>query len=174
MYICLLNLRLCSVWTCNIYFKARWRMHKVRKVFRHRQTSIIAIQCLWRQKLAKRELRRHKQVRKKLCYWLWSDDIHQMLFFMSILFIHFLQEANEAGALRLAKSKLEKQLEDLTWRLQLEKRLRVMLFFFSVVLFWMSYLLISIKSIWKVCIRKLLLLFCWCQMYVGASTVTLV
>lgn len=96
-----------------------------------------------------------------------------MFFVMSILFIHFLQEANEAGALRLAKSKLEKQLEDLTWRLQLEKRLRVVLFI-SVFLFWMSYLLISIKSIWKVCIRKLLLLFCWCQMYVGASTVTLV
>ncbi|XP_030951150.1 myosin-15 isoform X1 [Quercus lobata] len=75
--------------------QAHWRMHKVRMVFRHRQTSIIAIQCLWRQKLAKRELRRRKQ------------------------------EANEAGALRLAKSKLEKQLEDLTWRLQLEKRLRV-------------------------------------------------
>ncbi|KAJ7966354.1 putative myosin [Quillaja saponaria] len=34
-------------------------------------------------------------------------------------------EANEAGALRLAKNKLEKQLEDLTWRLHLEKRLRV-------------------------------------------------
>nr|TKR99635.1 hypothetical protein D5086_0000190650 [Populus alba] len=34
-------------------------------------------------------------------------------------------EANEAGALRLAKTKLEKQLEDLTWRLHLEKRLRV-------------------------------------------------
>nr|GMD45900.1 myosin-15 isoform X1 [Ipomoea batatas] len=32
------------------------------------------------------------------------------------------KEANEAGALRLAKSKLEKQLEDLTWRLQLEKK----------------------------------------------------
>ncbi|KAH7574460.1 hypothetical protein JRO89_XS03G0299300 [Xanthoceras sorbifolium] len=36
-----------------------------------------------------------------------------------------IQEANEAGALRTAKNKLEKQLEDLTWRLQLEKRLRV-------------------------------------------------
>ncbi|KAE8675999.1 Myosin-15 [Hibiscus syriacus] len=34
-------------------------------------------------------------------------------------------EANEAGALRLAKNKLEKQLEDLTWRLHLEKRMRV-------------------------------------------------
>ncbi|OMO86452.1 IQ motif, EF-hand binding site [Corchorus olitorius] len=36
-----------------------------------------------------------------------------------------IQEANEAGALRLAKTKLEKQLEDLTWRLHLEKRMRV-------------------------------------------------
>lgn len=38
-----------------------------------------------------------------------------------------MQEANEAGALRLAKSKLEKQLEDFTWRLHLEKRLRVLI-----------------------------------------------
>lgn len=35
------------------------------------------------------------------------------------------QEANETGALRTAKDKLEKQLEDLTLRLHLEKRLRV-------------------------------------------------
>lgn len=41
---------------------------------------------------------------------------------------YLLQEANEAGFLRLAKNKLEKQLEDLTWRLQLEKRLRVWFF----------------------------------------------
>ncbi|CAN0918399.1 XI-I [Linum grandiflorum] len=75
--------------------QARWRMYKFRSALRHRQASIIAIQCRWRQKLAKRELRKLKQ------------------------------EANETGALRLAKSKLEKQLEDLTWRLHLEKRLRV-------------------------------------------------
>ncbi|KAH9653095.1 Myosin-15 [Citrus sinensis] len=36
-----------------------------------------------------------------------------------------IQVANEAGALRLAKNKLERQLEDLTWRVQLEKKLRV-------------------------------------------------
>ncbi|KAL5559547.1 hypothetical protein UlMin_035758 [Ulmus minor] len=75
--------------------QARWRMYKVRSAFRHKQTSIVAVQCLWRGKLAKRELRRLKQ------------------------------EANETGALRLAKTKLEKHLEDLTWRLHLEKRLRV-------------------------------------------------
>ncbi|KAL6216868.1 hypothetical protein ACLB2K_010086 [Fragaria x ananassa] len=75
--------------------QARWRMRKVRSAFKHHQASIVAIQCLWRRKLAKRELRKLKQ------------------------------EANESGALRLAKNKLEKQLEDLTWRLQLEKRMRV-------------------------------------------------
>ncbi|GAV80711.1 Myosin_head domain-containing protein/IQ domain-containing protein/DIL domain-containing protein [Cephalotus follicularis] len=75
--------------------QAHWRIHKFRSAFRHLQTSIIAIQCRWRQKMAKRELRKLKQ------------------------------EANEAGALRLAKNKLEKQLDELTWRLHLEKRLRV-------------------------------------------------
>lgn len=38
-----------------------------------------------------------------------------------------LQAARDTGALKEAKDKLEKQLEELTWRLQLEKRLRVML-----------------------------------------------
>lgn len=75
--------------------QAQWRMYRLRSAFRHHQNSITAIQCLWRRKVAKRELRRLRQ------------------------------EANEAGALRLAKSKLEKQLEDLTLRLQLEKRLRL-------------------------------------------------
>ncbi|XP_042486248.1 myosin-15 isoform X2 [Macadamia integrifolia] len=78
-----------------LFIQAQWRMCKARSSFRCHQNSIIKVQCLWRQKLAKRELRRLKL------------------------------EANEAGALRLAKNKLEKQLEDLTWRLHLEKRLRV-------------------------------------------------
>lgn len=36
-----------------------------------------------------------------------------------------LQAARETGALKEAKDKLEKRVEELTWRLQLEKRLRV-------------------------------------------------
>ncbi|WMV42143.1 hypothetical protein MTR67_035528 [Solanum verrucosum] len=75
--------------------QAHWRMCKIRSAFRHRHSNIIAIQCLWRRKMATREFRRLKK------------------------------EANEAGALRLAKTKLERQLEDLTWRLQLEKKLRL-------------------------------------------------
>lgn len=41
-----------------------------------------------------------------------------------------LQAARETGALKEAKDKLEKQMEELTWRLQLEKRLRVWSFFY--------------------------------------------
>lgn len=37
----------------------------------------------------------------------------------------FFQAARETGALKEAKDKLEKRVEELTWRLQLEKRLRV-------------------------------------------------
>lgn len=104
-----------------------------RSAIRHHQSSIIAIQCRWRQKLAKREFRRLKQVRKlinfpiQVCKFLFCHL--QQVFNSSIfLLIYFLQEANEAGALRLAKNKLEKQLDDLTWRLNLEKRLRVLPF----------------------------------------------
>ncbi|GJY30732.1 myosin-15 isoform X1 [Tanacetum coccineum] len=72
--------------------QAGWRMFKIRSAFRHRQHDITTIQCLWRRKLAKRQFTKLKK------------------------------EANETGALRLAKSKLEKQ-EDLTWR-QLVKKIR--------------------------------------------------
>lgn len=40
---------------------------------------------------------------------------------------NLLQAARETGALKEAKDKLEKHVEELTWRLQLEKRLRVIL-----------------------------------------------
>ncbi|GAU26693.1 hypothetical protein TSUD_314700 [Trifolium subterraneum] len=75
--------------------QAYWKMCKVRSTFKQHRFSIVAIQCLWRCKQAKRQLRRLKQ------------------------------EASEAGALRLAKTNLEKQLEELTWRLHLEKKIRV-------------------------------------------------
>ncbi|KAG9136116.1 hypothetical protein Leryth_003734 [Lithospermum erythrorhizon] len=56
--------------------------------------ATIATQCAWRGLTARRELRKLKM------------------------------EAKETGALQEAKSKLEKQVEELTWRLQLEKRMR--------------------------------------------------
>ncbi|RRT85953.1 hypothetical protein B296_00004124 [Ensete ventricosum] len=52
------------------------------------------------------------------------------VFFLIMLILYLIKDfdisfaANEAGALREAKSKLEKRLEDLSWRLALEKKLR--------------------------------------------------
>ncbi|KAL1224094.1 Myosin-5 [Cardamine amara subsp. amara] len=58
------------------------------------QKAAIVTQCAWRCRLARRELRMLKMA------------------------------ARETGALKDAKDKLEKRVEELTWRLQLEKRLR--------------------------------------------------
>ncbi|TYH32475.1 hypothetical protein ES288_A01G254900v1 [Gossypium darwinii] len=56
--------------------------------------AAIATQCAWRGRVARKELRKLKMA------------------------------ARETGALQAAKNKLEKQFEELTWRLQLEKRMR--------------------------------------------------
>lgn len=56
--------------------------------------AAISTQCAWRCKVARKELRKLKTA------------------------------ARETGALQAAKNKLEKQVEELTWRLQLEKRMR--------------------------------------------------
>ncbi|XP_071937819.1 myosin-6-like [Coffea arabica] len=57
--------------------------------------AAISTQCAWRARVARKELRKLKMA------------------------------ARETGALQAAKNKLEKQVEELTWRLQLEKRMRV-------------------------------------------------
>lgn len=44
--------------------------------------------------------------------------------------MNHLQAARETGALKEAKDKLEKRVEELTWRLGLEKRLRVAYLYF--------------------------------------------
>ncbi|KAJ1292593.1 hypothetical protein BS78_01G001600 [Paspalum vaginatum] len=56
--------------------------------------ATVTAQCGWRRRVARRELRNLKMA------------------------------AKETGALQAAKSKLEKEVEELTWRLQLEKRIR--------------------------------------------------
>ncbi|EMS64276.1 Myosin-J heavy chain [Triticum urartu] len=58
--------------------------------------AAITTQCAWRGRVARRELRKLKMA------------------------------AKESGALQAAKNKLEKQVEELTWRLQLEKRMRAL------------------------------------------------
>ncbi|XP_071684823.1 protein OPAQUE1 isoform X4 [Lolium perenne] len=75
--------------------QAWWRMQKIHNFHKHYRHATILIQCCWRQKLAKRALRNLKQA------------------------------AYETGALRDAKGKLERSLEDLTLRFTLERRQRL-------------------------------------------------
>lgn len=78
-----------------IIMQGHCRRYLVRCQFLKMKQAAIVTQCAWRGKIARRELRQLKMA------------------------------AKETGALQAAKSKLEKQVEELTWRLQLEKRLRV-------------------------------------------------
>ncbi|XP_076890780.1 myosin-11-like [Bidens hawaiensis] len=77
-----------------IMVQSRWRGRRCYSYHKRLKKGAIVTQCRWRGVKARRELRRLKQ------------------------------EQKQAGFLKEAKDKLEKQLEDLTWRLQLEKRLR--------------------------------------------------
>lgn len=77
-----------------IIIQARWRCYQAYSYYRSLQKAIIVSQCGWRCRIARRELRSLKMA------------------------------SRETGALKEAKDKLEKRVEELTWRLQLEKRLR--------------------------------------------------
>ncbi|TVU34255.1 hypothetical protein EJB05_16086, partial [Eragrostis curvula] len=77
-----------------IHIQARWRCHRDYSHYKNLQDATLTYQCAWRQRLARRELRKLKMA------------------------------ARETGALKEAKDKLEKRVEELTWRLGLEKRLR--------------------------------------------------
>lgn len=78
----------------SIIIQAHWRCHQAYCYYKGLQKAIIVSQCGWRRRVARRELRQLKMA------------------------------ARETGALKEAKDKLEKRVEELTWRLQLEKRLR--------------------------------------------------
>ncbi|CAL9157727.1 myosin-17-like [Musa acuminata AAA Group] len=78
----------------SICIQARWHCHRDYSYYKRLQKATLTYQCAWRQRLARKELRKLRMA------------------------------ARETGALKEAKDKLEKRVEDLTWRLQLEKRLR--------------------------------------------------
>ncbi|GAU27571.1 hypothetical protein TSUD_30030 [Trifolium subterraneum] len=78
-----------------IIIQSHCRKYLAQHHFINLKKAAIATQCAWRGKVARRELRNLKMA------------------------------ARETGALQAAKNKLEKQVEDLTLRLQLEKRMRV-------------------------------------------------
>ncbi|TVU11936.1 hypothetical protein EJB05_45547 [Eragrostis curvula] len=77
-----------------VTIQARYRCHRAYSYHRKLKCAAIVAQCRWRGKSARKELRKLKL------------------------------EARETGALKEAKDKLEKKVEELTWRVQLEKRLR--------------------------------------------------
>ncbi|CAL9113071.1 unnamed protein product [Musa textilis] len=78
----------------SICIQAQWRCHRDYSYHKRLQKATLTYQCAWRQRLARKELRKLRMA------------------------------ARETGALKEAKDKLEKRVEELTWRLQLEKRLR--------------------------------------------------
>ncbi|KAL8170460.1 hypothetical protein V2J09_022264 [Rumex salicifolius] len=77
-----------------IQIQAKWHSHQAHCYYKKLQKACVVTQCGWRCKVARKELRNLKMA------------------------------ARETGALKEAKDKLEKRVEELTWRLQLEKRLR--------------------------------------------------
>jgi len=77
-----------------VTIQARYRCHRAHSYHRKLKCAAIVSQCRWRGRIARKELKKLKM------------------------------EARETGALKEAKDKLEKKVEELTWRVQLEKRLR--------------------------------------------------
>ncbi|WZZ79808.1 hypothetical protein YC2023_100380 [Brassica napus] len=74
--------------------RAQWRCHRATTYYKKLKNGVIISQTRWRGRLARRELRKLKMA------------------------------SRETGALKEAKDMLEKKVEELTYRVQLEKRLR--------------------------------------------------
>ncbi|KAL7113224.1 hypothetical protein ACP275_04G048900 [Erythranthe tilingii] len=77
-----------------ILIQSYCRGYLARSKYIELKKAALTTQCAWRGRVARLELRKMKMA------------------------------ARETGALQAAKNKLEKQVEELTWRLQLEKRMR--------------------------------------------------
>ncbi|XP_031126297.1 myosin-12 isoform X2 [Ipomoea triloba] len=75
--------------------QTKWRKYYAQSVYKQKKKATLSLQCLWRARLARKELRKLRMA------------------------------ARETGALKEAKDKLEKRVEELTWRLELEKNLRI-------------------------------------------------
>uniref|UniRef100_A0A0D9Z050 Myosin motor domain-containing protein n=1 Tax=Oryza glumipatula TaxID=40148 RepID=A0A0D9Z050_9ORYZ len=92
-----------------IVIQSRCRQFLARLYYSRTKKAAITTQCAWRGKVARKELRKLKML-QMFCY--------------TAVYISQYMAARETGALQAAKNKLEKQVEELTWRLQLEKRMR--------------------------------------------------
>ncbi|VVA20335.1 PREDICTED: myosin-17 [Prunus dulcis] len=75
--------------------QTNWRRFEAVSEYKHQRKATLTLQCLWRAKVARKELRKLRMA------------------------------ARETGALKAAKDMLEKRVEELTWRLDFEKHLRI-------------------------------------------------
>ncbi|CAA0823245.1 Myosin-12 [Striga hermonthica] len=78
-----------------VIIQTQWRSFHALSLYNQLKKSTVTLQCIWRARIARRELRKLKMA------------------------------ARETGALKEAKDKLEKRVEELTWRLDIEKHLRM-------------------------------------------------
>ncbi|GJP38325.1 hypothetical protein CLOM_g22778 [Closterium sp. NIES-68] len=78
-----------------VKIQTKWRGHVQQQEYGRQKRSAIVLQSAWRGRAGRLELKKLKH------------------------------DAKQTGALQEAKTKLEKQCEELTWRLQLEKRMRL-------------------------------------------------
>ncbi|KAK4379600.1 hypothetical protein RND71_001462 [Anisodus tanguticus] len=75
--------------------QTQWRGFHAFSTYKQQKKASISLQCLWRGRLGRKELRKLRMA------------------------------ARDTGALKEAKDKLEKRVEELTWRLDFEKHLRI-------------------------------------------------
>ncbi|WOL07400.1 myosin-12-like [Canna indica] len=75
--------------------QTQWCLYKERSSYKQQKKATVVLQSLWRGRLGRKELRKLRMA------------------------------ARETGALKEAKDKLEKKVEELTWRLEVEKRMRI-------------------------------------------------
>ncbi|KAK9282242.1 hypothetical protein L1049_005156 [Liquidambar formosana] len=78
-----------------IIIQASWRCYRSFSYYKNLGKAVVILQSRWRGRIARRDFRK------------------------------LIMGAREAGALKEAKDKLEKQVAELTWRLQLEQQLRI-------------------------------------------------
>ncbi|PON55539.1 Myosin [Trema orientale] len=119
-----------------------WRMHVARKAYKELYFSAVSIQTGMRGMAARNVLRFRRQTRAAILIQSQCRKFLARLHFMEIKKAAITTQcawrgrvarkelrklkmaARETGALQAAKNKLEKQVEDLTVRLQLERRMR--------------------------------------------------
>ncbi|KAK9282815.1 hypothetical protein L1049_011037 [Liquidambar formosana] len=75
--------------------QTRWRRYQALSAYKQQKKATLSLQCLWRGRTGRKELRKLRMA------------------------------ARETGALKEAKDKLEKRVEELTWRLEFEKHMRI-------------------------------------------------